>query len=176
MLILLFTIFLLFPTAAYADCKIIETEKGVTVECAPDSRQSELKPNLTPSQNFLTDKTCLLAKEEITKSADKFLYLTDINSLEKEFRHMQKVGFDFQSLFVESGEMHGVTCPAHYKYMLKTIAIIQVFYAKKLITADLRPKAKEVLRDLVISFTGSNYKSEVREAEFLLEDLRENKF
>jgi len=62
-------------------------------------------------------------------------------------------------------------CYGALKYTSAVLAESYLYYAKLLNSTDKKEEAKSVLRSIVISFSGENFKSIVKEAEFMLQDL-----
>lgn len=65
-------------------------------------------------------------------------------------------------------------CFIDYKYTADTLSLIHLDYAEKLVNAKQNEEAKKVLRNYITIFTGPAYKSGVKKAEFMLEDLNKS--
>jgi len=186
-----FAVYLIsFSSNAFAECRIVEHNDSSEVVCednpppnVPKNIVRDDKPK-TPSIENVSDKMKQMAKltDEyplfISSSPSKILVAEKLSSAEDLMMYVehacQNMGNPLllkrAGLYIEAAKSEQCN---EYKYLgAKWLASIIVNTGKYYALLGDKINAKKLFRDVIVRFTGTNYKSQVKEAEFGLEDLK----
>jgi hypothetical protein len=178
-------------TNVFAECRVVEYEDHNEVVCEkeaptlsptapiqqPDNDSTSLLNNVKKNMQTIatiTDEHPLLIERKVTLELVAAKLSTAEALLSKIEQTCERIGnpelLKAQGKYVAASEAESCR---EYRYLaLPWLATMTVKTANYYASNWNKAVAKQMYRDVIIRFTGSKYKSQVKEAEFGLEDLK----